>query len=463
MANDLPENKSFCLAPWTHLHVLPDGKAMPCCFWSQAHIADDYGNINDYATAKDLMNHDGFKDLRKKFLKGEKHPGCDKCYNHEDNGRNNSSGRTWFNSTFNSEKTIQRVTNTEQDGTTDPNIVYLDIRFGNICNLKCRMCGYGLSSSWHEDVIKLDALEELIIMTTDPKNNGRGGQYYLTSDNPLSQVNRPKFIHVDCYDKIEPYIKFAEEIYFAGGEPMLYPEHTKILDNLIDSGNTKCRLRYNSNLSTLKNKGRDVVELWKNFESVEVGASIDAMQDGVEFIRSNLKWSVFEKNYNRIRTEAPEINLNPCPTIGILNAEIFPKFNRYCIENDWTKESTWFIPNFVHYPEEQNVKILPKGYKDNICALYEKHIEWIEERMKDPNIEYSGENQISGLKDCISYIREDINDGETNGILIDNLWKKLWAWKLVTPELDWTTQLPELYQFYMQYRKRHRGYKVRPN
>jgi MoaA/NifB/PqqE/SkfB family radical SAM enzyme len=457
MSNNLPENKTFCLAPWTALHVLPDGEAMPCCFWSQEHLSDDFGNLNDYDTVKDLMNHVGYKDLRKKFLKGEKSAGCKKCYGHEENGRTTTSGRHYFNNTFNSEKTAERVENTQEDGSADPNIVYLDIRFGNICNLKCRMCGYGLSSAWHDDVVKLQALDEMHRMT-EVGPNGPNAKYYLNSDNPVTQVNLPKFIHVDCYDKIEPYIQFAEAIHFAGGEPLLYPEHTKILDKLIETNNTKCKLRYNSNLSTLKYKDRDILELWKNFESVALGASIDAMEKGVEFIRSNLKWNVFEKNYNRLLNEAPEIDLSVAVAFGILNAEIYPKFSRYCIENNWTKESPPFNPNFVQYPLEQDVRILPQGYKDHICTLYEQHIEWIEERMKDSTIEYSGENQIDGLKTCINFIREDIRDDDANKVLIDKLWVKLWSWKIVTPELDWTVQLPELHKFFMEYRTRHRGF-----
>jgi hypothetical protein len=449
--------------------VLPTGEAKPCCFWSQDHISVDFGNINDYDTAKDLMNHDGFKDLRKKFLKGEKHPGCEKCYNHEDNGRFHSSGRYYFEEKFNSEKTTQSVESTQDDGTADPNIVYLDIRFGNICNLKCRMCGYGLSSTWHDEIVKLQELDNVKRMYADNRNvitkccqapQSPGSRYYLNTDNPLLQIHRPKFIHIDCYDKIEPYLQFAEEIYFAGGEPMLYPEHTLILDKLIETDNTDCILRYNSNLSTLKYRGRDILDLWSKFQHVSVGASIDAMEDGVEFIRSNLKWKVFEKNYNRIKNEAPNINLHPAHTIGILNVEIYPKFSRYCIENGWTNKSS-VPPNFIHFPEEQNIRILPQWYKDRICLIYEQHIEWIEERMQDPTIEYSGENAITGLKVIVDYIKEDINDRDTNLSHLDKLWETLWTWKIISPELNWTTQLPELYNFFMEFRTRERGFKSR--
>ena len=454
----IPDNNSFCLAPWTNLHVLPDGKTMPCCFWSQAHISDNFGNINDYDTAKDLMNHDGFKDLRKKFLKGEKHSGCEKCHNHEDNGRA-LNGRNYFNR-YDSEKTIESVKNTQEDGTASPNIVCLDIRFGNICNLKCRMCGYELSSSWHDDVVKLEALADISVMNNAEKHSP-SIKYFLNSDNLVSQQHKPKFIHVDCYDKIEQYLQFAEEIHFAGGEPLLYPEHTIILDKLIETNNTDCILRYNTNLSTLKHKGRDIIDLWNKFETVQVGASIDAMQEGVEFIRSNLKWSVFEKNYNRIRSEAPNVDLTPATAIGILNVEIYPKFNRYCIENNWSQG--YFMPNFVDFPAEQNMKILPGWYKERICLIYEQHIEWIEERIQDPTIEYSGENQIEGLRQIISFVQQYINDQETNLALLDDLWQNLWAWKIVTPELDWTTQLPELYAFFMEFRVRHRGFEPWPD
>ena len=453
MSPDLPQNKSFCLAPWTHLYVDPDGTAKPCCVYRNTNLtSSDYGNINDYGTVKELMNSDGYKNLRKKFLKGERDDGCIHCDSHEDAGRIDNSVRSFIN-LFNSEKSKQSVEDTQEDGTADPNIVYLDIRFGNICNLKCRMCGHGSSSSWWEDEIKLGEIRGW--KASSPRYSAEDGdiasQYYLSSGS-TTKDHPQKFIHTDCYEKIEQYLPFAEEIYFAGCEPLLYPEHNKILDKLVETNNTECRLRYNTNLSTLRTKGRDVIELWSKFENIRVGASIDAMGKGVEFIRSNLQWDVFVKNYNRIRTEAPAVELYPAATIGILNVEIFPKFNRYCIENNWTNAYPTFNPNFIQHPIEQDVRILPDWYKEHICVLYEQHIEWIKERMKDPTIECTGENQLSGLKDSLKYIREEINDNKTNSDLIDRLWRNLWKWKVVSPELDWKKQLPELYEFYMKLR-----------
>ena len=432
---DYPNNKSFCIAPWVHLHLLPNGNAMPCCFWDQHHKRDFYGNINDHDNVNDLMNHDSFKELRLKFLSGEQHPGCDRCYNHEDNGRMNNSMRAWFNNTFKSEASRRSVENTQQDGTIEPNVVYLDIRYGNICNLKCRMCGYELSSSWHEDLIKLEKIVG------------------IKEDNPRSQANKPKFIHVDAYDKIEPFLEYAEEIYFAGGEPLLYPEHTKMLDKLVETGNTKCRIKYNSNLSTLSYKGRDIIELWKKFDLVSVGASIDAMAQGVEFIRTNLKWKVFEKNFNRIKEELPLVHLFPAPTIGVLNIEIFPEFNKYCIENDWCKHAP-FIPNFINVPDWQNPKILPDWYKERIIQKYNMHIDWIKQRMDNPDIEYAGQNQLKGLELVLSYLQENVNDTDTNEKLIHEAWQKLWSYKIADPELDWSQSLPELFAFFTEYKQR---------
>ena len=423
-----PDNKSFCTAPWVHLHVLPNGRAMPCCFWDQKEKRDFYGNINDYNTVDELMNHDNFKSLRNRFLEGKRHPGCSRCYQHEDEGRPENSMRYWVNETFDSPASLASVANTQEDGTIDPNVVYLDIRFGNICNLKCRMCGYELSSTWHEELIKLQ-----------DHNN-------MPKTKPEYQGNKPKFIHTDCYDKIEPLLAHVEEIYFAGGEPFLYPEHTKMLDKLIEIGNTNCRIKYNSNLSSLKYKGRDLIDIWKKFEYVSIGASIDAMGDTVEYIRTNLKWDKFKENFERVKTEAPEIFLFPAPTIGLLNMEVFPEFQRFYVDAGWAVNYP-FVPNFVSWPEWQHPAAVPDWYKERVIKKYEEQITWLENHPL-------GKNQILGCQNIISYLRQDRFDEERQRYLIDQLWKRLWVFN-ETGNLNWIESLPHIWQFLSEYKQRN--------
>ena len=424
----LPQNKSFCLAPWVHLHALPNGKVMPCCFWDQRHKRDYYGEIQNYDDPTDLMNHDNFKSLRKMFLDGEKHPGCNRCYGHEDNNRKGQSMRHWFNETFDNPRTREVVANTKEDGTSEINMLYLDIRFGNICNLKCRMCGYELSSTWHDELIKLQ------------RHNG------IPDEFEGAQTNKPKFIQIDCYDKIEPFLETVEEIYFAGGEPLLYPEHLKMLYKLIELGRTDVKIKYNTNLTSLSYKGRDVVELWKKFDMVSVGASIDGMGPVVEYIRTGLNWDNFVKNFDRVKAEAPLVHMFPSPTLGVLNLEHFPDFNKFCVEKEWSKHSP-FTPNFISWPEWQHPAILPDWYKDRVVYKYEQHIKWLEQQ---PN----GRNQIRGMENVINYIKTDIFTEEEKAHHISELWKRLWVFN-ISGDLNWAESIPDVYNMLIEYKNRN--------
>ena len=450
----LEDNKKFCAAPWTHLHVTPGGESLPCCYWNSDYLKDedgmptgspDFGNINDYDTVNELMNHSAFKDLRNRFLNGETHPGCKNCDTHDAAGRQDQSGRNVFNNQFLTEKTKESVANTLEDGTAEPNIIYLDIRFGNICNLKCRMCGHGYSSSWYEDDVKLDELQQWKNETVQS----------LPIEYSKIQETRhvKKFLHVDCFDKIKPYIQFAEEIYFAGGEPLLYPEHTKILDVLLETNNTDCRLRYNTNLTSLTYKKKDIVQdYWKKFTNVHIIPSIDGMGDTVEYIRTNMKWDIFVENYNRILKELPDTYLSPGVTIGIMNVEVFPEFNRYCIENGWTKE--WLFPNFINYPHNQNIQILPEWYKEKIVTIYEEHMKWIKDTYVNENYDETlpdtGTSQLRGLKTIVDYLRGEIYNETKKAKLLDELWRDLYKWKIISPDQNWTVKMPHLNNFFKQ-------------
>lgn len=431
---NLEDNKKFCAAPWAHLHILPNGNAQPCCYWNddyrrdeeQGHLIskDDFGNIKNHDTIEDLMNADEFRKMRTLFLNGKTHPGCKNCDKHDEAGRS-QSGRQIINNQFfkDNEKVQESVENTLGDGTASPHITYIDIRFGNICNLKCRMCGHGFSSSWYEDMVKKAEIE-----------------------NKFLPVGTTKFIHVDCYDKIESIIEHAEEIYFAGGEPLLYPEHLKMLDRLVETNNTDCRLRYNTNLTSLTYKKRDIIETWKNFSNVYIVPSIDGTGDTVEYMRTNLDWKVFESNFNRIKEELPDTMIHPGITVGVLNVEKLPEFSQYCIENQWTYNFDLY-PNFINYPHNQDIRILPEWHKEHIVSIFEEHIEWIESR-RSMGKKLSGVRHISGLRQIVDYMREELYDTERKNELLEKLFRDLEMWKIISPEKDWMIMLPHLKEFF---------------
>lgn len=429
----LKELDSFCVAPWTHVHVIPDGTNIPCCLWDYSVHIDDkqkFGNITDHDTIHSLLNGDEYKKLRRQFVNGERAAGCHRCYTKEQNSSDSEaqpSLRQWMNSHFldDSIQLQQSIETTANDGTlnTDTPIRYIDIRFGNICNLKCRMCGHHLSSSWYEELIEENKLDSSVT------------------------VGKNKFIHVDCYDKIEPLLADVKEIYFAGGEPMLYPEHIKILDRLIEIDNTDCIIRYNTNLTTLKYKNRSLVDLLEKFKHVSIGASIDGMNDTVEYIRTNLVWDDFVKNYDTVKEKLPNVNIFPSSTISILNIETFHEFEKFAIENKWTSNNVSSY-GYVTWPSHMDIRYLPRWYKDELIDIYNNHCQWLLHN----NIDEHSSNYLKILE-----LINNLNSIDHEASVVNDKMQKLEN-ELnkfdKTAKLDWKSSIPHVYNFLQKHKQK---------
>ena len=419
----LKKSKHFCAAPWTHLHVLPTGAIQPCCIWDYSvHRRDPtrFGNVNDSNNIPDLMNSEEFKKLRANFLNDIPEDGCSRCYDREKTSQNPSqkSVRQWINSDFLDE---QMIADTHQDGHIDNiRLKYLDIRFGNICNLKCRMCGHGLSSTWYEEE---KALAE---------KNGKTGP-------------ETKFIHVDCYDMVEPYFDFVEEIYFAGGEPILYPEHIKILEKLIALGRTDVKLKYNSNLTTLKYKRTDIVELWKQFKFVHIGASIDGMGDTAEYIRTKLSWEGFKTNFNYVKDHAPHVMITPSPTVGVLNVETLIEFEQFAILEGWY-DSVSFGLNYIMSPDWLNLYNLPVWYREELIEKYKEHIQWCVDNGAMGYV-------VDKIYELINRL-EQVTPQQDIDRCMNILEPTLDRWDQTAGGLDWKRQLPHIHRLVEENKKK---------
>lgn len=266
----MKDNKTFCLAPWLSAHTFPNGNTYPCCVW---HIDKPIGNINE-KELKEIWNDKPLRDIRTKMLNGEKIEQCSRCYDIEKTS--NQSYRIRINRQF--ESSTDLVEQTLPDGTVKQMKIKLwDFRLSNFCNLRCRSCGIDLSSSWLNDTIKLS-----------------GGD---SSRKALITVNDK----VQFMDMIEDQYKHVEEIYFAGGEPLIMPEHYAILDKLIEIGNTDVVLRYSTNFTKLVFKGKHIFEYWKHFPNLEVLVSLDGVKEKGEYIRKGLHYDSLVKNLHELR------------------------------------------------------------------------------------------------------------------------------------------------------------------
>ena len=216
----LMDSESFCMLPWIHLHAWPDGRAYPCCLGVAKHPV---GNFKE-KTMREIWNDEPMREMRRNMLDDKSCQECADCYEQEAAGfasmRNNSNK--------NFAQFIDSVDQTLPDGTyPDFQLHYWDVRFSNICQLKCRSCGSIFSSRWYDDDVKLWGKE------LRPRVSFAGRH------------------EEDVWEQMQEHIPHLEQIYFAGGEPLIMEEHNRILKLLIEKGNTNVRLIYNTNLNEL--------------------------------------------------------------------------------------------------------------------------------------------------------------------------------------------------------------------
>ena len=344
----LTQSKTFCIYPWIHMHAWPTGEAYPCC---HAKPQPKFGDTRKQTLAE-IWNGDEFRSIRKSMISDQAHPSCSKCYEQEDSGF--FSGRQSANKHHGHH--INRVHETAEDGHLEKfEMTYWDIRFSNLCNLRCRSCGHIFSSQWYQDQIKL------------------AGGDWSRKHKPLVYAGRTE---TDMWEQLEPHLDYVEQIYFAGGEPLLMEEHYNILDELVRRKRSDVRLIYNTNFTHTDLKGRSVFEYWKQFDSVAVGASLDAMGPRAEYIRKGTDWAVVEQNRRDMLRICPEVDFYISPTLSIMNAMHLPDFHRDWVQKGLLRPQDLNV-NILQDPYEYRLDIATAEYKQQIRQKFEQHLEWL--------------------------------------------------------------------------------------
>lgn len=344
----LSESKTFCIYPWIHLHAWPTGQAFPCC---HSEHTGQLGSTQRQSL-DEIWNGKPMRELRTNMLSDTPTAACTRCYEQEASGF--FSGRQSANKHHGHH--IARVDATHPDGTLDEfKMTYWDIRFSNLCNLSCRSCGHIFSSSWFQDQAEL------------------AGPEWKSTHKPLNVAGRWE---TDMIEQLLPHLDYVEQIYFAGGEPLLMAEHYLILDELERRGRFDVRLIYNTNFTETSLKGRSVFDYWRKFESVAVGASLDAMGARAEYIRKGTKWQQVEFNRQRMMTDCPNVDFYISPTLSIMNAAHLPDFHRTWVEKGLIKPQDLNV-NILQDPPYLRIDIADEQYKEQLTSKYEQHIEWL--------------------------------------------------------------------------------------
>jgi hypothetical protein len=384
--NLVKHGKHFCVLPWVHFHSWPDGRVMPCCVADSnmpvAHLKNDESIIQ-------MMNTEDYKKIRNSMLNDEPVEACKRCYDLELMG-------TWtMRQSHNKRRGLEYVDmiskNTEDDGTlSEFKMKYMDLRFSNICNMKCRSCGPGCSSLWAQEFIDrvgTDVYEE----------------YFNTRKIVINSAEEMSFMN-----KLKPYLKDVLEVYFAGGEIIITPEHYECLDYWIENGLTdQVELTYTTNFSSLKYKDKDLIGYWKKFPQLKIWASLDAGGEVGEAIRKGTDWKRIVKNIKAIKEQVPHAQFQITPTISIWNVFDFPEFFNYMVEEGFIDDKT-SSPRFnlATSPWYANIMILPKHIKLRLVKLYEESLK---------RYEYVNVDIYNGFKMIIYNL--NVGDENKGGIL----------------------------------------------
>jgi sulfatase maturation enzyme AslB (radical SAM superfamily) len=178
------------------------------------------------------------------------------------------------------------------------------------------------------------------------------------------------------WEQLIPHLDYVEQIYFAGGEPLMMAEHYNILDELERRGRFDVRLIYNTNFTHVKLKDRTVFDYWKRFKSVAVGASLDAMGPRAEYIRKGTNWATVERNRAQMMETCPNVDFYISPTLSIMNALHLPEFHRDWVNQGYIRAQDLNV-NILQDPAYFRLDIATADYKQRIQAAYDEHLEWL--------------------------------------------------------------------------------------
>ena len=338
-----------CAIPWMHLNFEPNGKVVPCCLTSHHNYFS--GDLNT-ESIQEIWNSNNMKQLRKDMVEGREPKICATCFDRE--RVTGESGRFYHTRDF--PDVLDNIPNvTLEDGTCiDMKLKYWDFRFSNLCNFKCRSCGPRYSSAWVPDAKKLGLTDQekvWSIESVEDKTN---------------------------FDFLADQISEVRRIYFAGGEPLLMPEHWQILDMLVENKRFDVQLSYNTNCSVLEYGKKSALDYWRqwDFGKLEIWPSIDEIGARAELIRSGTVWTKVEENLKEL-AKLKNARLRPGLTIGAWNVFRLPEIVNHLVDIGVVCErleyKNFFI-NLLQHPAHYHVSILSDGFRAEIIKKLDNFI-----------------------------------------------------------------------------------------
>ncbi len=328
-------NCNQCVAPFIQIMLDPSGRASPCA------ILDGLWKFNDETSVEDIWNNPQLESLRDNHKNNIRDPLCDTCWNTEDNGLQSHRERLNNSDKYDIDAVVDSMkTNTYKDGPLN-----IHLKNGNVCNLKCRICGSWSSSKWAQE--ELDYGENPVAR----KNLTEGGW--------------PKK-HPQFFDDIQECLADAEYFEFTGGEPFMIRDHFKILMHCVEKGYAKnIDIHYNTNGTQLP--PREIFDLWRYFKRVEIAFSIDDVGEQFQYQRHPANWREVNHNLVEFKTyQTHNMEFQICTTISIFNIFSLAKISLWVAQY----QPKFFYVNTCFDPDYFNIQTLPKQIKNIVNSRY---------------------------------------------------------------------------------------------
>lgn len=404
---------TFCPIPWNFQAIRANGDIRVCC---QANVTKNQGVIRKsdgsaynagYDSLEESRNAELMKTVRLNMINGVWSDECGRCKSEEENGLN--SRRTYETEQWSMDFDVIK-NKTAEDGSINPDdfpVVYYDLRFGNFCNLKCRMCGPTDSNAWYED---------WIAMTGSNKFRDTSGQMEIVETKKGLEVTAFNWVeNEEFWKQLEKNIHNIEHVYFAGGEPMLIERHYDFLERCVNDNAAKhIIIEYNTNMSTLPSR---VTNLWKNFKQVRVGASVDGMGAMIEYQRHPAKWEKVFRNLKVLDSLPNNVISWLAFTVTAYNVNHMIDFMKWKLNEskfariNSTQRRPIITHHVAHHPKHLNIRVLPDDYKQELTTKFINFVQWV----KDNNF------QEHVVKQAI-----DIANGVTNYMNSESYYTEYW-------------------------------------
>ncbi len=375
---------TFCVLPWIHVATRPNGDARLCCGSNASQatkgimdaglVKKENGEPANFGkeTLQSAWNNDYMRSVRKTMLEGKIPLSCNKCFEEEANGI--VSKRVWETFYWDGKVDFNElIDDTSEDGHVPPVIRYLDLRLGHTCNLKCVMCTPHDSSKWTQDYDKLiNKTRSPIILQQISWDKDKFDNYWY---------EKP-----ELWEEIFEQIPNIQQLYFAGGEPLMIKEHKRFLEEIIRRGYAdKITVRYNSNGVLVDDA---MIAIWEHFKEIRFAFSIDAVDQRNHYIRYPVSWEETVAALHKLDNTPANIKVGIACAVQVFNVKHIIDFAKWKVQQGFKKINNFYMGehqvgggllnmHLLYIPTFLSPRILPKEDKEQLRKDFMEFKQWL--------------------------------------------------------------------------------------